>query len=265
MRCGRVAGVVLAGAGLRGAGVPRLRCWCRWLRGRCLGALRAPRGAAGSRGCGGRPLSVFPCRTGSVKAGFLDRFRETPTMGGGGWVSAVLTQPWQARRVWLAGRAEAVPAAPVLRRGHLCAGAPPRAGLGLDVDLASAGRGSAGAGRCFVRPWVMTVTPLRVNTVKDFLGSAFRGSGCPRGRLRGGEPARGGPWPPAVSGPGNTRMPDGTGLLAAGDVYGCFFSASSSSLIAVSPGSRGMISCGRSSMSASQLSWHFSLSSSVIP
>ena len=33
------------------------------------GALRAPRGAAGSRGCGGRPVRAFPCRTGSVKVG----------------------------------------------------------------------------------------------------------------------------------------------------------------------------------------------------
>jgi hypothetical protein len=73
MRCGRVVGVVLAGAGLRRAGVPRLRCWvraCGAVAGGCLargfGALRAPRGAAGSRGCGGLPLSAFPCRTGSV-------------------------------------------------------------------------------------------------------------------------------------------------------------------------------------------------------
>jgi len=37
---------------------------------------------------------------------------------------------------------------------------------GFDVDLTSAENGSAGAGRCFVRPWVTAVTPLCVNNLR---------------------------------------------------------------------------------------------------
>jgi hypothetical protein len=52
--------------------------------------------------------------------------------------------------------------------------------LPLGVDVASAGHGSAGAGRCFSRPWVMAVTTLRVNTIKNFLSVACRGFGPAR-------------------------------------------------------------------------------------
>jgi len=68
--CPRVVLVVLAGTGLRRAGVPRLGCRCgrrrggRWLPGRCLG--RASRAAwrGGFAGCGGRPVSAFPLSSG---------------------------------------------------------------------------------------------------------------------------------------------------------------------------------------------------------
>jgi len=126
------------------------------------------------RACGkATPAGVGLPLVGRVlSTGCVDRFRETPTMGGGGWVSAFLTPT-------LIGAAFGL------------------LPLGVDVDLASAEHGSAGAGRCFVRPWVMAVTPLCVENPRI---------SCllPVGSLTGARLAVGGASHPARScgGPG---------------------------------------------------------------
>lgn len=166
-RVTHVRGWGLAGHrdGVRGGGGRRVRpgraragAWAGLVLvlGGCLagvsGALRAPPGAAGSRGCGGLPVPAFPCRTGSVKCGFH-------LMGSG-----------RLRRLRAGVGGAHFSPNPDRRAGLTCPGAAGRAGRGggwrvpgLDVDLASAENGSAGAGRCFVRPWVTAVTPLRVD------------------------------------------------------------------------------------------------------
>jgi len=64
---------------------------------------------------------------------------------------------------------------PIGAAGLTCPGAAGRAGpggmgaggcRGFDGDLTSAENGSAGAGRCFVRPWVMAVTTLCVKHLR---------------------------------------------------------------------------------------------------
>jgi hypothetical protein len=151
----------LAGAGLRRAGVPLLCCWrgCggRRLPGWGLGALRAPlarRACGAAAACHRRPspvVRVLSRRVSLTEPGRLRRLRA------GAWGSALLTQARLAR----AGLA--CPGAAGLRGpGGVAAGGC----WGLDVDLAPAGNGSAGAGCCFSRPWVMAVTPLCVKNLR---------------------------------------------------------------------------------------------------
>jgi hypothetical protein len=109
-----------------------------------LAGLRRPAGV-------GLPLSYGFCQM------RFSLFRETPTIEGRGSGERT-SHPTPDRRAGLtcpAWRASGV-------RGPGGWRVP-----GFDVDLTSTENGSAGAGRCFVRPWVTAVTPLCVNSLRS--------------------------------------------------------------------------------------------------
>jgi hypothetical protein len=93
-------------------------------------------------------------------------------------------------------------------------------GRGFDVDLTSAEHGSAGAGRCFVRPWVIAVTPLCVDDALKALDCCLSGFRREAGRARGAGIAVGAP--DAFSGGAGVHGPVSLYVLARRSWSLCF-------------------------------------------